>query len=60
MQLVIDFYFYLYVYDYMFRASSAHHQESLTVHAASSFWNQNNVLMSIEYKNFKTVKSLID
>jgi hypothetical protein len=24
---------------YMFRASSAHHQESLTVHTASSFWN---------------------
>jgi hypothetical protein len=33
MQLVIDFYFLsICVYLYMFRASSAHHQESLTIH----------------------------
>jgi hypothetical protein len=38
MQFVIDFYFLsIYVKLYMFRASSSHHQESLTVHTASSF-----------------------
>jgi hypothetical protein len=37
MQLVIDFYFLSICVLYMFRASSAHHQESLTVHTASSF-----------------------
>jgi hypothetical protein len=38
MQLVIDFYFLsIRIQPYMFRASSAHHQESLTVHTASSF-----------------------
>jgi hypothetical protein len=38
MQLVIDFYFLsICVWLYMFRASSAHHRESLTVHTASSF-----------------------
>jgi hypothetical protein len=38
MQLVIDFYFlFICIQLYMFRASSAHHQESLTVHTASSF-----------------------
>jgi hypothetical protein len=38
MQLVIDFYFlFICVKLYIFRASSAHHQESLTVHTASSF-----------------------
>jgi hypothetical protein len=38
MQLVIDFYFLsICVQLYMFRESSAHHQESLTVHTASSF-----------------------
>jgi hypothetical protein len=38
MQLVIDFYFLsVCIQVYMFQASSAHHQESLTVHTASSF-----------------------
>jgi hypothetical protein len=38
MQLVIDLYFLsMCIQLYMFRASSAHHQESLTVHTASSF-----------------------
>jgi hypothetical protein len=38
MQLVIDFYFLsICIKLYMFRASSAHHQESLTVHTDSSF-----------------------
>jgi hypothetical protein len=38
MQLVIDFYFLpICIKLYMFRASSAHHQESLAVYTASSF-----------------------
>jgi hypothetical protein len=37
MQLVIDFYFLSKCVLYMFRASSAHHQDSLAVHKASSF-----------------------
>jgi hypothetical protein len=45
----------------MFRASSAHHQESLTVHTASRFWNLNcfkwvlNIYVECIQHSFKTI-----